>query len=127
MNFAESLGSLLAMMACAALGALVAKLFILKFWDESSKGNVVDSTDALIALGSIVISFSKLLKSNWVATVCTVAVYSSLAAMSEMSVYASLGYSAVVFTIVGFLSPALLRRVKPSAQATQLGQSSDNP
>jgi hypothetical protein len=128
MLYAETIGTLLAMLTCTALGGLLAKVLILRYWDESSKGNVVDTTDALIALFSIVFSWIQLLKSNWVATVCTVAVYLSLTAMSQISVYASLGYSSMVFAIVGFLSPALLCRDVPSASArdSSPGKSSDN-
>lgn len=123
---AESLGSILAMLACVTLGGFLAKAFFLRFLEESSKGNVVDSTDALIALGEIVIGYSKLMKSYWVATVCTVAVFTSLTAMSEISVYASLGFSTVVFAIVGFASPALLRRLKRSS-SVEVNSTSDSP
>lgn len=119
MIFAETLGLILSLLAVVSLFGALTRAFITQVWQDSAKGNVVDTTDALIALGMIVFSSLKLLKSHWVATVSTVAVFISLTVWSEISVHASLGYSAVVCAIVGFLTPSLLRRVRPKVDSAR--------
>lgn len=125
MVFAETLGSILTLAVFVLLGSLAAKHLWLKHWEQSANGTVVDATDALIALGLIVVSFLKLMKLNWVATVSTVATF-SLTAMSGISVYASIGYSSMVLAILGYMFPSFLRRVNRPIQETSPEQSTSS-
>lgn len=114
-NLAEQVGWYLFLLFLMAVATLLVKGLMKMVCDEAAQGNVVDTTDALIALVLIV---AKLAKSNWHATVCTVAVYLSMLGLASLSVYASLGYSVTAFAVTGFLTPLLKRRLKFSAETS---------
>lgn len=130
-KLAETIGWICFLLAVAAAsGALVKGIFKLT-WDESSKGNVVDTTDALIAMASVVMGWLQLMKSNWLATVCTVAVFLLTSGSSSVSVYASLGFSVMTFVVTGLATPRLKRKVEslsetPTRQTSQSDESSDS-
>lgn len=131
LQFAENLGWICFLLAVAtASGVLIRGLFKL-MWDESSKGNVVDSTDALIAMASIVMGWIQLMKSNWLATVCTVAVFYLTSVSMSVSVYASLGYSVMTFVITGLATPRFKQNLEslseaPGYQTPRSDKSSDS-
>lgn len=130
-NLAEQVGWLAFLLFVMTVSGLLAKGLLKMVWDESAQGNVVDTTDALIALVMIVVSWFQLARSNWLATVCTVAVYLLMLGSTSVSVYASIGYSVVTFVITAHFTPLLKRRLKTSAkasstQASQPEQSSDS-
>ena len=130
-NFAENVGWLIFLTCAAAAAGSLVKGLLKLVWDESTEGNVVDTTDALFAMASIVLGWLQLLKSRWLATVCTVAVFLLMLGSTSVSVYASLGYSVMAFAVIGLLTPMLTRRLKSLAktstsQTSQSEQSSDS-
>lgn len=118
---AETFGFWLALTsAMLAVSALVRSLVQL-VWTESLEGRVVDATDALDAMILIVIQGISWAKSNGLATVCTVASFTLLSGWIGVSVFASFGLSTVVLAVVGFATPAFMKKAKvTSTDATAL-------
>jgi predicted phage tail protein len=131
LKIAENLGWICFLLAIAAAAGAFSKGIFKVLWDESAKGNVVDTTDALIAMASIVMGWLQLMKSNWLATGCTVAVFFLTSGSTSVSVYASLGFSVMTFVVTGLLTPRLKRNVEslsetPARQTPQSDKSSDS-
>ena len=119
-HFAETVGWIVFLACVIIMSINLSKAVLEMVWDESAKGKVVDTTDALFAMSSTVFSWIKLMKSNWLATVCAVAVLLLMLGSTSISVYASFGYSVMAYAISGIFTPMLLRRLKPLSKASTL-------
>ncbi len=130
-DFAQNVGWLLFLALCMVLVSHLVYTVVALVWNQGAIGEVVSGSDALIASAKTVGSWFKLLKSSWIATVCTVATLLLLWGTTEVGFYVSLGYSAMTYGISGMLVPIALRRLKPIAasqtsQAPQPEKSSDS-
>lgn len=130
-HFAEGLGWLLYLALVMTFVVNSVTSLVKLVWVESSEGKVVDSTDALIIIGKTCMCWFQHMRSNRWASVCAVAVFLLMSISSSVSVYASFGYSSIAYAISGFLTPYLIRRMKPLApvstvQASPPAQSTDS-
>lgn len=116
-DFAQNVGWLLFLAMLMAMTGHVVYVVLKLVWDQGALGEVVDGTDALIATVKTVGSWLQLLKSNWLATVCAVAVLLLLWFSTEVGFYVSLGYAAMTYAIGGVFTPMILRRLKPIASS----------
>ena len=130
-HFADSLGWFLYLLLVMAFVTSSVTSIVKLVWTEGAEGKVVDSTDALMDIGKTCVCWIQHMKANRWASVCAVAVFLLMSTSSSVSVYASLGYSSIAYAISGFLTPILIRRLKPlapvsTAQASSPVQSSDS-
>lgn len=114
---AETFGFWMALVMISLLTFAAAKSLVQFIWAESFEGRVVDATDALDALILIVPKCFAWVKSNGLATVCTVASFTCLSGWVGVSVFASFGLSTTVLVVVGFLTPAFMKKAEVSSCA----------
>ena len=114
MRFMQNIGWLLFLAVVIGLVGLMTKALIVKAWTEAVEGRKLDGEQALRTFfGELMPSFGVLSKRK-TASVCTVAVF-MLLLFTGVDVYASIGFSAMTFVVVGLAVPALQRRIRPIA------------
>lgn len=89
----------------------VTKALIVLILSQAAQGQQVDSDDAFRAIIQIVESFFKLAYMRWLATVCSVATFSTLMYMG-LDGYSSFGFSVVTFVIAAIVTPKVMISIR---------------
>jgi len=128
-SYASIVGWWLFVALMSAMAGHLAYVVLRLTWDKATVGQDVVLWDILIAAAKTVGNWLQLLKSSWLATVCTVATFVVLWLFTDAIYYVSLGYAALTYAISGVITPAVVLRLKPlasnSSQASSPEQSSD--
>jgi hypothetical protein len=114
-DFSERLGWMLYLMIVMSFVTNTVTSLVKLVWDESAEGKVVDGTDALFVVGKTFACWIKHMTSNRLASGCSISVFILMPIYESVSLYASLGYSSIVYAISGILTPYLIRRIFPPA------------
>jgi hypothetical protein len=116
MQFAQYLGWLLTLAIVMLTVSRIVKALLTLIWSEASEFRHVSSDDALRAMLRAFGDQLGLLYKRKLATVCSVATLLTLL-FKGVDGYASFGFSAITFVIVGLATPSAIRSVRSFALA----------
>lgn len=116
MQFAQYLGWLLTLAIVMMTVSHIVKALLTLIWSEASEFRHVSSDDAFRAMFRAFGDQLGLLYKRKLATVCSVATLLTLL-FKGVDGYASFGFSAVTFVIVGLATPSAIRSVRSFALA----------
>lgn len=111
MLFAQQIGWLLTLAMVIVTVGHITKALIVLVWREASENRQVSGDDAIRAMIRAMGDVFRLLRQRWLATVCSVATLSTLLYLG-VDGYASFGFSAITFVIVGLVTPLARRFVQ---------------
>jgi len=111
MLFAQQIGWLLTLAMVIVTVGHITKALIVLVWREASENRQVSGDDAIRAMIRAIGDVFRLLRQRWLATVCSVATLSTLLYLG-VDGYASFGFSAITFVIVGLVTPLARRFVQ---------------
>jgi len=116
MQFAQYLGWLLTLAIVMLTVGRITKAVIMLVWNEASELRHVSGDDAIRAMLRTFGDQLGLLRKRKLATICSVATLSALL-IKGVDGYASFGFSAITFVIVGLATPSAIRSVRSFALA----------
>ncbi|MNR71468.1 hypothetical protein D3C71_20940 [compost metagenome] len=114
MEIFNLIGSLVTLaLVIAAIGGMT-KALIVRVWEQGLKDKQVDSDEAYRAMFSVFAKLFSFARTHMLATVSSVAMFLA-SLVQDAGFHASMGFSAVVFTIATIITPLMMRALRASA------------
>ena len=117
MSFVQNIGWLLFLAAVMLLVSMGVKAVVVATWEAASQGDQLDGDSAIRAFFGEFGILADVILLRKTAAACAAVVF-VLVMATGVDLWASAGFLAMTFVIVGFAVPALQRRIRPIASSS---------